>query len=188
MHTVYTGERVRLRPWRDAEELFAYTLDQHLVPPPVLRPGWYPQGCEQVLLGGDGGLNPDGLCTFAIEELASGKAIGFEACIIYPETPLSAEVGTGIRPSWRGRGLGVETKQLALCFLFENFPLERICAYTMHTHARSRRGLELLGMHIEGALRGAYFSESAWVDLVYYAVFREQWERMEYRHAVTRGN
>ncbi len=188
MFTTYTGERVRLRPWRDVDELNAYTFDQQLPPPPVLRPSWYSTGHETALFDNGGGLDPHGICAFAIEELSSGEAIGFEACCFLSQAPLAAEVGTGIRPAWRGRGLGVEAKRLALCFLFENFPLERIGGYTMHTHQRSRRGLELLGLHYEGTLRCAYFSAGQWVDLAYYVIFREQWEGMAYRHRVNRGN
>ncbi len=187
MYTVYTGERVRLRPWKDADELFEYSKQAHLAPIPILGAHWYSRGHEEQAMRDDGFFNPQRLCAFAIEDLASGKAVGLEVCIFMPEAPLAAELGTTVVEAYRGQGRGVEAKQLALCFLFENFPFERVGAYTMHTHTRSKRGIELLGMHFEGTIRCPYFSEGSLVDFVYYVLFREQWEQLDYRHSVKRG-
>lgn len=187
MYSVYTGEQVRLRPWNDAGELFDYSLQSHLAPIPILGAHWYSRGHEEQAVREDGFLNPQRLCAFVIEDLGSGKAVGMECCIFLPDAPLAAELGTTLLEEYRGHGRGVEAKQLALCFLFENFPFARAGAYTMHTHARSKRGMELLGMHYEGTKRCVYFSEGALVDFVYYVIFREEWEQQEYRSRVRRG-
>lgn len=187
MYSVYTGKQVRIRPWRDTDELFGYSKQSHVAPIPILGAHWYSQGHEDQAVRDDGFLNPERLCAFAIEDLDSGDAIGMECCIFFPKAPLAAELGTTLVEEYRGHGRGVEAKQLALCFLFENFPLERVAAVTMHTHKRSRRGIELLGMHYEGCRRNNFFSEGAWVDMVHYVMFREEWEAMDYRQAVKRG-
>jgi len=117
----------------------------------------------------------------------TGEMIGLEGTVFLRGTGLAVDVGTFIFAEHRGRGFGCEAKLLAQCFLFESFPLERVDAYTLASHARARRGLELCGMRYEGRRRRCYFSQGRYVDLVYYVIFREQWERLPVREYVRRG-
>jgi RimJ/RimL family protein N-acetyltransferase len=42
-------------------------------------------------------------------------------------------------------------------------------------------------MQREGEKRGMRFSNGHWDSHVFFTIFREQWEQMDYRHTVQRG-
>ena len=186
MHTTYTGKRLRIRPYKSKEEGFELVRRLHLVPTPAWGPLWFP--LQHIAEGWDESGWMDGEALgFAIEDLASGQVAGY-VDLNPPGTPrLDAIVSTFILPEFRRQGYGIEAKRLMLCCLFENFAAQRATAITLDNHATARRGLELCGFAYEGSLRGKYFSEGRCADIVFYVLFREQWERMEYRHKVVRG-
>lgn len=186
MHTTYTGEHVRLRPYASKEEGFELVRALHLTPTPAWGPLWFP--LQHIAEGWDESGWMDGEALgFAVEELASGQVAGYVD--LNPPDPqrFDALVSTFILPPFRRQGYGVEAKRLALCCLFENHQAGRVSAITLSNHSAARRGLELCGFAHEGSLRGAFFSEGQRVDKVFYVLTREQWERMEYRHSVKRG-
>jgi len=187
MHTIWTGKLVRLRPWQDADELYGFNLRNNIEPSTILGPIWYSLPQEHQLFEPTGCMDPQRVCLFAIERLDTGELIGLEGAVFLRGTGLAVDVGTFIFAEHRGQGCGCEAKLLAQCFLFESFPLERVDAYTLASHVRARRGLELCGMHYEGRRRRCYFSQGRYVDLVYYVIFREQWEKLPVRQYVKRG-
>jgi RimJ/RimL family protein N-acetyltransferase len=187
MHTNWTGKLVRLRPWKDGDELFAFNLRNNIEPNAVLGPIWYSLPKERQLFEPTGGMDPQRICIFAIERLDTGEMIGLEGTVFLRGTGLAAEVGTFIIATHRGQGFGCEAKLLAQCFLFESFPLERVGAWTLANHAKARRGLELCGMNYESRRRRCHFSQGRYVDRVHYVIFRERWEQLPVREYVRRG-
>lgn len=186
MHTTYTGPRLRLRPYASKEEGFELVQALHLTPTPAWGPLWFPLG--HIADGWDesGWMDNEAL-GFAVEERASGQTAGYVDLNPPGTQRLDAVVSTFILPQFRRQGYGVEAKQLVLCCLFENYAAQRATAITLGNHVAARRGLELCGFTHEGSLRGKYFSEGHFVDMVFYTMLREQWERMEYRRSVMRG-
>jgi len=187
MHTTWTGKLVRLRPWKDGDEIYAFNERNNIVPNEILGPVWYSLPKEQQLFEPTGLMDPLRVCLFAIERLDTGEMIGLEGAVFLRGTRLVADVGTFVIPERRGRGFGCEAKLLVQCFLFESFPLQRVDAWTLASHSRARRGLELCGMHYEGRLRRCHFSQGCYVDRVHYVIFREQWETLPVRGYVKRG-
>ena len=187
MHTTWTGKLVRLRPWKDGDELYSFNERNNIVSNEILGPIWYSLPKEHQLFEPTGLMDPQRVCLFAIEHLDTGEMIGLEGTVFLRQTGLVADVGTFIMPEHRRQGFGCEAKLLAECFLFESFPLERVDAWTLASHAKARRGLELCGMHYEGRRLRCHFSQGRYVDRVHYVIFREQWEKLAVRGYVKRG-
>ncbi len=74
-----------------------------------------------------------------------------------------------------------------MCFIFDNTPVERIEAITLSNNIGAITSLERCGMTREGMQHGIRFSQGRWRSFVYYAMFRGQWEQLDYRHRIKRG-
>jgi len=182
MRTVLTGGRVRLRPWASGEELYNFSRRHNIQPNEYLGPTWYPLETERRLIAENGMVNSHGLSAFAIELKDTCQLVGFEAVTFRDPLCLDAEVGTFILEPYRRQGLGIESKQLMLRHIFENYALERVGAWTLATHTKARRGLERCGFTLKGRLRQAYYSRGRYTDRVYYVIWRQDWEKLAQRN------
>ena len=160
-------------------------------PPRTANDHWGPWHCPLARSGGqydkDGLLSMDKYSAFAVERLDTGELVGLEEYGAMHPGNLGTWIGTYIRPEHRRRGFGVEAKQLVMCHLFENFPLNVIMADTVQTHKPARRGMELAGMKLVGARRRAHCYHGKYVDVVWYAIMRSEWEQLPVRGTVRRG-
>lgn len=188
MHSRYTGQQVRLRPIETKDEALAVHAGTRTQYNQHWGPNWWPQARlvkafeDYGLLEGTSGEN-----TFVIERLDTGVAVGFEDCGLFGTGGLCGWFGTNIFPEHRGLGFGTEAKLLMLCFLFENFPVQRVGSDTVANHWAARRGMEKCGMQLEGYRRAAHMQNGQWYDIPWYVIFREQWEQLEVRSYVKRG-
>ena len=186
MHVIWTGARVRLRPFSKVEEGLELVKQIHGELIPHWGPRWE-RPLEQARAYEDAGWCGVDNCTFAIDRLDIGQLVGYEFVRLPAVGSLGAWIATYIQAGHQRQGFGIEAKQLAMCFVFENFPAERIGAVTPSTHLHARRGLERCGMHYEGRRVRSWFSNARWVDRTYYVIFREEWERLPVRQLVKRG-
>jgi RimJ/RimL family protein N-acetyltransferase len=187
MHTIYTGRKVRLRPFKDKDELGALHLACDSQPNAHWGPGWYPQG--SVLKGFDehGGLQgAEGENGFVIERLDTGEAAGVEYCGLWGPGTIAGWFGTQLAPQHRGQGLGKEAKLLMLCFLFENFPVHYVGSDTVADHWWARKGMEACGLTLNGRLTAKLLRDGQFIDVVWYGIQRPTWEQLEVRSYVTR--
>jgi len=188
MHVVWTGERVRLRPFDSAQELYELSAELHVECTPYWGPMWFSRPQEELKFESTGLIDATGICIFAVDRLDSGQTIGTECTIMPKPGGLGAEVGTFILREHQRHGFGVEAKQLALCFLFENFPLEYVKACTLRSHRPAHRSLELCGMQlITGCKDAVHYRGGKYEAQVYYRMTREQWEGLPTRKTVKRG-
>jgi RimJ/RimL family protein N-acetyltransferase len=189
MHVEYTGERVKLRPFADAKELAALIAELTLQPHEFWPYNWWPQGEitkafeDQGMIGGEG---PQPWGFFAIERLDTRELIGFEIAVIPEAEVIHAEIGTVILERHWSNGFGREAKHLAMCFLFENFPLRRIDGGTIGTHTRAQAGMVAVGMTCEGEI-GHAFSMGHYHPAVHFEITLEEWEELPIRQTVKRG-
>lgn len=189
MQTVYTGELVRLRPFRDADELVSCAEENHYAsfvhwgPHPLDEAGLRRQFAEH------GAMPLPGNGQFAIELLDGEFAGGFAGTSYYAVNKggVVAGVGTFVREHLRKQRLGVEARRLCMCFIFDNLGVNKIEATTLSTNIAAKKSLERCGMVRDGALQGVHFSQGCREDLVFYSLLREQWEAMDYRQKVQRG-
>jgi RimJ/RimL family protein N-acetyltransferase len=186
MHTIWTGERVRLRPCKDEAERCDLYEELHVTPNQFWGAWWSARQKVKKDFEEAGMLAADKYSTFAVERLDTGELVGYEEYGPIP-TGIGAWVGTFIKPEHWHQGFGIEAKQLCYCYLFESFPLVRVDSGTLEHHIRARNGLELSGMRYEGRVRRMHFMDGCYYDMVAYAIFREQWEQLPIRQIVKRG-
>ena len=187
MHTVYTGELVRLRPFANADEWHRLIALDCQVPNAHWGP-WHCPRSEAIKEFEEHGLvAPDKYSALAIESLETGEVVGLEERGGVNPGRTSTWLGTFVRKEHRRRGYGVEAKRLMLCSLFENYPLATVIADTTATHKDAQRSLELCGMRYIGARRRAHCFHGKYVDVVLYQILRREWEADDYRHGVKRG-
>jgi len=187
MITVYTGEKAKIRPFKSAAEANGLRVAIYAEPNLHWGPGWYPLGTASKNYDEHGLMDGANWHQFAIEDLDSGELIGVEQCGLCGKNSIEAWFGTFIHPDHRNKGYGVEAKRLMMCFMFENFPINRVMSDTVVTHTAARRGMERCGMKLEGYLRAAHIIDGKWYDVPWYRLLRGEWEQMDYRHTVRRG-
>ena len=187
MHTTYTGQLVRIRPFRSADELALVAV--HESNRPNNHWGYWQWAAREAHNQFDkaGMLATDAYSTFAIDRLDSGELVGYEEYGPVKPGHLSTWLGTGIfREHW-SNGFGREAKLLVLCYLFENFRLHTVFADTTATHTRAQAGLEAIGMRKVGERRCAHWFKGRYVGVPQYQILRSEWEAMDYRQTVQRG-
>ncbi|MFG1606248.1 GNAT family N-acetyltransferase [Actinoplanes sp. NPDC049265] len=81
-------------------------------------------------------------------------------------------IGTRLRPAFRGRGLGTVGKILVAAYLFETTTFERLQAETDVTNVAAQRSLEKAGFTREGIARHAQYRKGAYHDMVVYSRLR----------------
>ncbi len=187
MNNVYTGETVRIRPLAGLDEFYRIMAAENLEPNEHWGVWHYPAPEQRTDFDEHGFMTTDKYSMFAIERLDTGECIGYEEFGGLPPGKLGTWIGTFVMAEHRGNRFGVEAKQLAYCYIFENYPARMVFADTTATHFGAQRGLALSGMRRIGARRKAHYRRGEYVDVVLYAILRHEWEQMEYRHNVRRG-
>lgn len=164
---------VRLRPLREGDlaELERFAVDPAALgehewtgfsDPAARRRRWETDGCvsaEQT--------------TLAVE-LADGTFAGMVQAFRPYEWASSSliEIGCGLFPEHRGRGVGTTAQRLLVAELLATRPLHRLQATTEAENMAERRALEAIGFQEDGILRGATFMRGVWRDVVLYGLLR----------------
>jgi GNAT superfamily N-acetyltransferase len=135
----------------------------------------------------NGDFEPDedeprhGLITVAIHRLlvvdvATGDRLGLVSwhAVMYGPTVgcLAWNIGIGLLPSARGRGVGTIAQRLLVEHLFATTPYGRIEAGTDAENIAEQKALAKAGMVREGLIRGAHVRDGARRDMVMYSVLR----------------
>lgn len=102
------------------------------------------------------------------------RVIGGLSLQVSPEDD-RAELGYLLGRRWWGQGLATEAARAVVDWGFQRFNLYKVYARAHVDNSRSWRVMERLGMSREGVLRGHWKMQEEHVDLVYYAVFRDEW-------------
>jgi [ribosomal protein S5]-alanine N-acetyltransferase len=113
---------------------------------------------------------------FAVEEIATGKAIGFVGW--YRPHPVLEYLDVWYvlgDTAARGKGYGSEAVGLLVDHLFATQTVERIGATVDVENVPSYRLLERLGFRREGTLRSSLFHHERWHDVYVYGVTRAEW-------------
>ncbi|MDE2869278.1 MAG: GNAT family protein [Chloroflexota bacterium] len=87
----------------------------------------------------------------------------------------TGELGYLLGRRWWGHGLATEAARAVVDWGFRRFGLHKVYARAHVDNKGSWRVMERLGMTREGVLRGHWKMRDEHVDLVYYAVFRDEW-------------
>jgi RimJ/RimL family protein N-acetyltransferase len=187
MHTTWTGERVRLRPFKDDTECLDLYEQDFLAANPFWGATWSPRQERKKDFESAGMLDFIEDSIFAIDRLDTGELVGYEICNAGSPRYLAGSVGTFILPGHEHHGFGLEAKQLCYCYLFENYPILSIDATTLANHKRAARGLYRSGMSFEGRVKAYHFADGVVHDMVWYRIMRDEWRQHPIRNVVQRG-
>ncbi len=88
-------------------------------------------------------------------------------------------IGIGLLPAARGRGVGAIAQRLLAEYLFDTTPLDRVEAGTDVENVAEQKALERAGFRREGVLRGTQLRGGTRHDLVHYGLLRTDLTRAD---------
>ena len=124
MYTTYTGDRLRLRPYRDADEMIGSLSRLRSLESSTWGPVPLTEAAERRHFESHSRMPFPGSGVFAVETL-DGELAGPVSYKVH-RRGIRAGVGTVIEENHRKRRLGVEARLLCLCFIFENLPVGKV--------------------------------------------------------------
>ena len=165
--------RLLLRPFEltDVDDVWAYASDAEVAQyRPLPDPYTRNDAAEFV----DRQLRTDWSRNLEFAIVYGRQVIGGISLHVNPEHE-TAELGYLLGRRWWGKGLATEAARAAVDWGFRQFRLHKVYARAHVDNRRSWRVMQKLGMAREGVLRGHWKMRDEHVDLVYYAVFRNEW-------------
>lgn len=123
---------------------------------------------ENGLLGEEAGT-----LTVRVGDQVAGRASWFGSCLWGPR-PASGcwTIAIALRPGHRTHGVGAETYQWLVDYLFDHTRAHRVQAFTDPGDHVERRALEKAGLRREGVLRQARWRGGRWHDQVLFGAVR----------------
>jgi RimJ/RimL family protein N-acetyltransferase len=107
-----------------------------------------------------------------------GEVIGDVSHFLAHRYATARELGWAIHdPAMRGQGYGSAAAKALVNYLFDNFPINRVCCGVVPGNAASRRVAEKAGLRFEGSLRGVLFLRGEYVDSEVLGLLRADWQR-----------
>ena len=160
----------------DADRVEELASDYELAKTTLTVPHPYPAGSAEDFIRSMWAAGDKGLVVFAIVEKESGSLIGIiniKQTLAYKRGELGYWVG---RPYW-GKGYGTEAARMVVAYGFEELGLNKVFAGAFADNPGSWRIMEKVGMKHEGTWRQHAMRDGRFVDLAYYGVLREEYER-----------
>jgi len=162
----------------DAGRVEELASDYELAKTTLTVPHPYPAGSAADFIRSMWTEGDKGLVVFAIVEKESESLIGIiniKQTLAYKRGELGYWVG---RPYW-GKGYGTEAARAVVAYGFEKLGLNKVFAGAFADNPGSWRIMEKVGMKHEGTWRQHAMRDGRFVDLAYYGVLREEYEREE---------
>ncbi len=107
--------------------------------------------------------------------LVDDQAVDFVSWVPMSHGPPESrcwQIGIGLLPEHRGRGVGAAAQRLLVEYLFATTTAVRIEAGTLFGNVAEQRALERAGFALEGRLRSAQYLAGQWQDLLLYSRLR----------------
>jgi RimJ/RimL family protein N-acetyltransferase len=165
-------DHVMLRPVRedDLPVLESLTWDPEIAGE-FTQFGWFDPGMWRRQWAADQMIGQDAGVLMAV---SGDVTAGFVTWRRRPCTPAAYywEIGVGLLPQARGRGLGTEAQRLLARYLFAHTPVNRVEARTETGNVAEQRALEKAGFTREGVVRGCGWRDGTWRDGVIYGLIR----------------
>ncbi|WP_339148788.1 MULTISPECIES: GNAT family N-acetyltransferase [unclassified Sutcliffiella] len=171
-------ERLLLRrlELRDADRVEELASDYELAKTTLTVPHPYPPGSAADFIRSMWDSKERGLVVFAIVEKEIDSLIGIiniKQTLSYKRGELGYWIG---RPYW-GKGYGTEAARAVVAFGFKELGLNKMFAGAFADNPGSWRIMEKVGMKHEGTWRQHAMRDGRFVDLAYYGLLREEFER-----------
>ena len=113
---------------------------------------------------------------FAVEEVATARAIGMVRLSIASAEHRQGNIGFSMDGAIRGKGYASEAMRALLDYGFHTLGLHRITALADVENARSHLVLATLGFRREGTLRQNFHVRGEWRDSDLFALLRSEWQ------------
>lgn len=140
-----------------------------------MSPGEYPAWLAQ-RAAGFGLQHPGDRCYLGIESKTTGHVIGDVLLRLAADDVQQGEIGMILHADAAGQGYAVEVGQAVLAHGFGGMGLHRISGRADEQNLPSRRGMERLGMRLEGTFIQDTRRDGEWVSTVSYALLRDEWQ------------
>lgn len=171
-----TTERLVLRPFTlaDAPAVQRLAADREIARNTLLIPHPYPEGAAEEWISGHDEKSDNHI--FAIALRAGGEAMG--AIGLHVEWPHErAEIGFWLGVPYWGNGYATEAARAVVGYALMDAGLNRVFAYHFTGNPASGRVLLKIGMQREGTMRQHLVKWGERVDVDYYGILREDWEK-----------
>jgi RimJ/RimL family protein N-acetyltransferase len=171
-----TTERLVLRPFvlADAPAVQRLAGDREIAANTLLIPHPYPEGAAEEWIKGHDEQSTNQI--FAISLRGVGEAIG--AIGLHVERKHErAEIGYWLGVPYWGHGYTTEAARAVVGYAFAEGGINRVFAYHFRCNPASGRVLLKLGMQPEGTMRQHIVKWGERVDVDYYGIIREDWEK-----------
>jgi RimJ/RimL family protein N-acetyltransferase len=170
------GENVYLRPLtiEDANDIYLKWLND----PEVTRglaSGYFPTTQQELINYVKGALRDQNTVFFALCEKNTNAHIGNVKVDRIDWIAQTCELGLIIgEASARGRGLGVETMQLVINYVFDDLNLNKITLAVFQNNPGAMKLYKKLDFQIEGTFVNQVFKEGRLWDKIYLSLFNPQ--------------
>jgi RimJ/RimL family protein N-acetyltransferase len=178
---MYTGEKVRLREYRqeDIPQALAYVNDpevKRLLNPSIPYPLTLSDEEKWVA---EQSANSQTTYSFAIETLADGKYIGGCGINSINWKNSTAEVGIfiGDKAFWN-QGYGTDAMRVLLRFIFDQMNINKVKLNVFSFNLRALRMYQKCGFKEEGRLRQELFRDGKYHDIILMGLLREEYENL----------
>lgn len=168
------GKKVVLRPFKDEDFPF---IEECLKDPEVLK-----------LTGSSSDFNRESILQWyntrneqtdrldlAIVDQSQGLLVGEVVVNLYDEKNHSMNFRILIGPRGRNRGLGTETTQLIIDYIFTNTPLNQLTLSVFDFNPRAKYVYEKVGFEIENIDKNDLEFEGEWIDSINMKLKKESW-------------
>lgn len=180
---MYTGEKVRLREYReeDIEMALLYINDPEIKA--LLNPGVpYPLTLEDEYKWFQNLSAFNDLYNFAIETIEDEKYIG--GCGInnldWKNSIATVGIFIGDKNYW-GKGYGTDAMQVLMRFIFEQMNINKIKLHVYSFNERAIKSYKKCGFSAEGVLRQEIYRNGEYHDEYIMGILREEYERLSKR-------
>ena len=162
----------------DADRVEELASDYELAKTTLTVPHPYPAGSAADFIRSMWTAEEKGLVAFAVVEKESESLIGIiniKQTLAFKRGELGYWVG---RPYW-GKGYGTEAARAMVEFGFKELGLNKVFAGAFADNPGSWRIMEKVGMKHEGTWRQHAMRDGRFVDLAYYGLLREEYNKGE---------
>ncbi|SEN59835.1 GNAT family N-acetyltransferase [Actinacidiphila rubida] len=118
----------------------------------------------------------DGFAAFSVVELASDELAGMAVLWSIDLHHRSAHLGLGLRPSFRGRGLGGDVVRALCTYGFTVRGLRRLQIETLSDNAAMLAAAERAGFQREGLMRRRAWVYGREMDEVVLGLLHDEWQ------------
>lgn len=173
-------ERLILRPLEDKDEesIYNYLKDHDIARWTINIPHPYPREGAFAFIKQAKERMEKGLCyELAILMKSGEEVVGVVSFVKVHISQGNAELGYWVgKPHWN-KGIATEAAFRLLKFGFSELGLKRVFGKCYHDNLPSKRVMEKIGMQYEGRFRHEVLTENRFVDMAYYSILKEVWEK-----------